>query len=78
LISILAFLLPLFAELLAGSFIIEGIFSFPGFGREYWDAISDLDYALIMGITFIYAFGITLSNLILETVNKLIDPRIRA
>lgn len=77
LISILTFLLPLFAELLAGSFIIEGIFGFPGFGREYWEAIGDLDYALIMGVTFIYACGITLSNLILETAYKLIDPRMR-
>jgi oligopeptide transport system permease protein len=77
LISILTFLLPLFAELLAGSFIIEGIFAFPGFGREYWEAIGDLDYAMIMGITFIYACGITFSNLILETTYKLIDPRMR-
>jgi len=78
LISILIFLFPLFAELLAGSFIIEGIFGFPGFGREYWGAIVDLDYAMIMGITFIYACGIVSANLFLETVCQLIDPRMRA
>lgn len=77
LMSILTFLFPLFAELLAGSFIIEGIFGFPGFGREYWDSIVDLDYAMIMGITFIYACGITLVNLILDTTYHLIDPRMR-
>jgi oligopeptide transport system permease protein len=64
-------------ELLAGSFIIEGIFGFPGFGREYWDAIGDLDYAMIMGITFIYACGITCANLLVESVTRLIDPRLR-
>jgi oligopeptide transport system permease protein len=77
LISILTFLLPIFAELLAASFIIEGIFSFPGFGREYWESINERDYAMIMGITFIYACGITLVNLILDTVYHFIDPRMR-
>lgn len=78
LISILTFLLPIFVELLAASFIIEAIFGFPGFGREYWDAIGDLDYARIMGITFLYACGITFTNLFLEMIYKLIDPRMRS
>jgi peptide/nickel transport system permease protein len=64
-------------ELFAKSFIIEAIFGFPGFGREYWDAIGDLDYARIMGITFLYACGITFTNLFLETTCRLIDPRMR-
>ena len=77
LISILTFLLPIFVELLAASFIIEAIYGFPGFGREYWDAIGDLDYSRIMGITFLYACGITLTNLCLEMIYRLIDPRVR-
>lgn len=78
LVSILTFLLPLFAELLAASFIIEGIFGFPGFGREYWDSIGDLDYAMIMGITFLYACAITFANLFLDTTYRLLDPRMRS
>jgi len=78
LISILTFLLPIFVELLAASFIIEAIFGFPGFGREYWDAIGDLDYARVMGITFLYACGITFTNLFHETVYRLSDPRMRS
>lgn len=78
LISILTFLLPIFVELLAASFIIEAIFGFPGFGREYWDAIGDLDYSRIMGITFLYACGITFTNLFLEMIYRVIDPRLRA
>jgi ABC-type dipeptide/oligopeptide/nickel transport system permease component len=77
-ITILTFLLPVFVELLAASFIIEAIFGFPGFGREYWDAIADLDYGRIMGITFLYACGIAFINLILETLYRLIDPRMRS
>lgn len=75
LVSILTFLLPVIVELLSASFIIEGIFGFPGFGREYWDSVGDLDYAMIMGITFIYACGIAFSNLTLEIARKVFDPR---
>jgi oligopeptide transport system permease protein len=78
LVSILTFLLPIFAELLAASFIIEGIFGFPGFGREYWDSIGDLDYAMIMGITFLYACAITFTNLFLDTIYRVLDPRMRS
>jgi ABC-type dipeptide/oligopeptide/nickel transport system permease component len=65
-------------ELLAASFIIEGVFAFPGFGNEYWNSITSLDYAMIMGITFLYACGITLANLTLESICRAIDPRLRA
>lgn len=77
LISILTFLLPILVELLAASFIIESIFGFPGFGREYWDAIVDLDFARVMGITFLYACGIAFTNLILGMLYKWFDPRMR-
>jgi ABC-type dipeptide/oligopeptide/nickel transport system permease component len=77
-ITVLTFLTPILMELMAASFIIEGIFGFPGFGREYWDSIGDLDYSMIMSITFIYAFGITLANLLLDTLYSAIDPRMRA
>jgi oligopeptide transport system permease protein len=77
LIAILTFLLPIFVELFAASFIVEAIFGFPGFGREYWHAIGDLDFALIMGITFLYACGIAFTSLILETLYRLVDPRMR-
>ncbi len=74
-LSIFTFLFPVLVELLAASFIIEGIFGFPGFGREYWESIGYLDYAMVMGITFIYACGITFANLFLETIYRLLDPR---
>lgn len=78
LITILTFLLPLFAELLAASFIIEGIFGFPGFGREFWEAIGNRDYSMIMGVALIYASAITLASLLLDMLYHLIDPRLRS
>lgn len=78
LIPIVTFLGPTLIELFAGAFIIESLFSFPGFGREYWVAILALDYSMVLGLTLIYACGIVLVNLVTETFYEFMDPRVRA
>jgi oligopeptide transport system permease protein len=77
LIPIVTFLGATLMEIFAGSFIVENLFSFPGFGREYWLAILALDYPMIMGLTLLYATGIIFTNLLIETLYGLIDPRVR-
>jgi len=73
-ITLLATLLP---DLIAGSFIIESIFSIPGMGRLGFEALISRDYPLIMGILSISAF-LTLLGLILSDVMYAItDPRIK-
>lgn len=74
---ILTFLGPTAMELLAGSLIVESLYGFPGFGRAYFDAVTQLDYPMILGLTLIYAAGIILTNLGVEIVCELIDPRLR-
>jgi ABC-type dipeptide/oligopeptide/nickel transport system permease component len=78
LIPIVTFLGPTLVELLAGAFIVETLFSFPGFGREYWTAVVALDYSMVMGLTLIYALGIVLVNLVIDTLYEFMDPRVRA
>jgi ABC-type dipeptide/oligopeptide/nickel transport system permease component len=63
-------------EIFAGSFIVENLFSFPGFGREYWLSILALDYPMIMGLTLLYAVGIVSANLLIDILYGLIDPRV--
>lgn len=77
LIPIVTFLGPTLIELFAGAFIVESLFSFPGFGREYWVSILALDYSMVLGLTLIYACGIVLVNLITETLYEFMDPRVR-
>lgn len=73
-ITLLATLLP---ELIAGSFIIESIFSIPGMGRLGFEALVSRDYPLIMGILSISAL-LTLIGLILsDLMYALVDPRIK-
>lgn len=68
---------PTLVELFAGLFIIENLYGFPGFGRQYWIAILKLDYPIIMGLTLFYAAGIALVNILIGIVSELLDPRIR-
>lgn len=76
LIPIITFLGPTIAELLAGSFIVETLFSFPGFGREFWESVTRVDYSMIMAATLIYALFIALANLVVDLFYGVIDPRI--
>lgn len=77
LIPVITILGPALAGLVTGSFIIETMFSFPGMGRAYVQAIGQRDYSMIMGTTVIYALLVAVANLSVDLVYGLIDPRIR-
>jgi ABC-type dipeptide/oligopeptide/nickel transport system permease component len=77
LLPIVTLLGPTTAELLAGSFIIENMFSFPGFGNEYWQSIRSLDYSMIIAVTLLYAVLIVASNLVVDLLYGWLDPRVR-
>lgn len=78
LIPVVTFLGPVFIELIAGSFVIEALFGFPGMGREYWESISARDYSMILGVTMLYGVFIALANLLVDIAYSVLDPRIRA
>ncbi|OGO24668.1 MAG: peptide ABC transporter permease [Chloroflexi bacterium RBG_16_51_9] len=68
---------PALASLIAGSFIIENLFSIPGIGRLFVNGVFARDYGLIMGGILFYAFAVALVNLIVDVLYAVIDPRIR-
>ncbi|HIT33577.1 MAG TPA: ABC transporter permease [Candidatus Faecousia intestinigallinarum] len=66
-----------FVGILAGSLIIEKIFSIPGVGRLTIDAIAARDYPIFMVTTCFYtAIGLA-ANLVVDISYGFIDPRIR-
>ena len=77
LIPVITILGPALAALVTGSFIIETMFSFPGMGRAYVQAIGQRDYSMIMGTTLIYAALVAIANLSVDIVYVFVDPRIR-
>jgi len=77
LIPVITILGPALAGLVTGSFIIETMFSFPGMGRAYVQAIGQRDYSMIMGTTVVYALLVAVANLSVDVIYVFIDPRIR-
>jgi oligopeptide transport system permease protein len=68
---------PIAAGLVTGSFIIENVFSVPGIGRFFVNAIGARDYSMIMGTTLFYALLIAVGNLLIDVSYGLFDPRIK-
>ena len=63
--------------LLAGAFITETIFSWPGLGRLTVQAINARDYPLIQGCILTIALTYILINLATDVLYSVVDPRIR-
>jgi peptide/nickel transport system permease protein len=62
--------------LLAGNFLVESVFNWPGIGLYAVDAISNLDYAAIMGVTLVVSVVYVAVNLAVDILYILLDPRI--
>lgn len=67
-----------FAELLAGAFFVEYIFGWKGIGKLTVDALSQLDYPVVMGSVLFSAAAFTLVNFLTDILYGVVDPRARA
>lgn len=66
-----------FGELLAGSLVIEQVFTLPGFGSLLVTAIGNRDYPLVQGLVLIIAFTVILINFVVDLSYRWLDPQIR-
>jgi peptide/nickel transport system permease protein len=66
------------AFLIGGTVIFESIFSLPGVGRYLIEGVTRRDYAVVQGITLVFAAGVVLINLIVDLSYTFLDPRTRA
>ena len=73
LITVSAGLLP---SLLAGSIIVESIFSIDGMGKLAIEAVKGRDRELMLSITLITGFLTLISYLIADFLYTLVDPRV--
>jgi len=63
--------------LFGGAIIIEFMFAWPGMGRLAISAIEARDYSVLMGLTFVVAVVVLISNLLADVLYACTDPRIR-
>ena len=66
-----------FISVLSGSLVIERIFSVPGVGRLYLNAINSIDYDFFMMLSGFYLLIGLAAGLVIDLSYGVIDPRIR-
>ncbi|MWN91074.1 ABC transporter permease subunit [Gilliamella sp. Pra-s65] len=64
-------------QLIAGSFVVEYIFSWPGLGRLCISAIMNRDYPVIQAYILLMAILFVVCNFIVDVLHLLLDPRLK-
>lgn len=64
-------------SILAGAIVTEKVFAWPGMGRLFLDAITKMDYPVVIAWALVTASMFVIINTIVDIVYVWIDPRIR-
>ena len=67
-----------FASLLAGTVVIEQVFSLPGLGRLVFQAIANRDLLVVRNVVMLLAAAVVAINFAVDVLYVVIDPRLRA
>ena len=76
-IPVVSYTGPALAALLAGTVVVERIFSIPGLGNIFIQAVLNRDEPLVLGIVAFLSILIMVFNLIVDISYGFLDPRIR-
>ena len=71
-ITIMAISVP---HILAGTYVIEQVFSYPGIGTLIFESAKYHDYNMLMVLSLITGIIVLISNMIAQIINIKIDPR---
>lgn len=66
-----------FGAFLGGAIITESIFNYPGLGRLILTSIQQRDYAVVQGAVLVTIILFVLTNLIVDALYSVLDPRVR-
>jgi ABC-type dipeptide/oligopeptide/nickel transport system permease component len=66
------------ANLVAGSYVIEVVFSWPGMAQFGFEAILKRDYPVIMGVTIVSSLFIIIGNLLADLAYIVVNPQVAA
>ncbi|GMQ93955.1 MAG: hypothetical protein BMS9Abin12_1437 [Acidimicrobiia bacterium] len=65
------------AFMIGGAIITESIFGWPGIGRLYIKAITEIDYPVVMAVVMIIGLGLIIMNIVADILYGVLDPRVR-
>jgi peptide/nickel transport system permease protein len=76
LIPIITIFSSIFPAVIAGSFVIEFIFSIPGMGKLSLEALTARDFPMIFTVMMLSAILTLIGNLVADLMYSIVDPRI--
>ena len=66
-----------FGRILAGSMMVEIIFSWQGMGTLIYDSVNGKDFPMLQTCFLFIGVCVVACNLLADIVNMIIDPRVR-
>ncbi|MBL7715835.1 MAG: ABC transporter permease [Bdellovibrionales bacterium] len=75
-LPVITFLGPAIAAITTGGFVVESVFAIPGLGRYFVQAVNQLDYTVIMGLTVFYGAFLVFMVILVDIIYGFVDPRI--
>ena len=67
-----------FANLLAGTIVVENVFYLPGLGRLIFQSISNRDLIVVRNCVMLLATMVVIVNFMVDVLYAVIDPRVKA
>jgi peptide/nickel transport system permease protein len=67
-----------FAELMAGTIVVENVFYLPGLGRLIFQSIANRDLIVVRNCVMLLAAMVVVVNFIVDLLYAVIDPRLKA
>ncbi len=61
---------------LGGAIVVEQVFNWPGMGRLTWQAASDRDYPVLLGVTLLSALIVRAAHILKEAVQVAVNPQL--
>jgi oligopeptide transport system permease protein len=74
-LPVLSYLGPACAMAMTGSFVVERVFSVPGLGQHFVNAVQNKDLFLIIGVVLVFSTTLILFNLAVDVLYRWADPR---
>lgn len=76
-IPVVTFFATTIAELVAGSIVVEQVFTIPGLGQMLISSISNRDYPVVQTIIVLVAALVVLCNFLADALYRVMDPRLK-
>lgn len=65
------------AYLIGSTLVVERVFALPGLGTLMLDAIFNRDFAVVQGVTLVFAVLVVAVNLLTDMAHAALDPRVK-